>query len=99
MRFGELEGGHRGNEAVATAMRRGNKLRCPRRVTQRLANLGDAHLQHRITDGRTRPDGGEQLLFGHEPTGMSHQMVQHSESFGLQCDGLRAVPETGVLRI
>ena len=51
------------------------------------------------TDCYARPNGGEQLLLGHEPAGMGHQVVQHCDGLGLQGDCLRAMPEVRVIRL
>ncbi len=76
--------GYRCHKAIAPPMHCGNPLRRFRGLPQRLPQFVHAGLQHAIAHGRLWPDGVEEGLFGHQLTGMCHQIDENLKGFRAQ---------------
>ena len=70
----------RGHEPVPSAVRGFDESRRPRVIFERLADLANGDLEHRIADEHARPDGVEQLLLRDQPPGTLRQVLQEGES-------------------
>jgi hypothetical protein len=96
---GGLRLGDGRHKTIAPPVHGGNEPRRLCGVAQGPAELADGDAHHRITDGRFRPDGVQQGVFGDQTVGMPYQIVQHVEGFGRQRNGLRTAPEAGIVRV
>jgi len=89
--------GRRGDEPVAAAVQCLDVAWAPRVVPQRLADLLDAGHQRGVADRRVRPDRGEQLILGDDPSGALGQTAQESQRFRREPDGPRACRESAAI--
>ena len=65
VRLGGLDHRDGGQEAVAAAGDRGDEVGRARRIAEHLAQRTNDHAYHSIAHGRLRPDGIQELVFGH----------------------------------
>ena len=68
-------------------------------VAERVADLADAHLQHRVADEDARPQAIEELVLRHQLAGAGGEQLEDAEGLGRQGDRRRAALERGVGRI
>ena len=85
--------------SVAPAMHGLDVDRRQRVVVERPPDLPNARCQRRVRDGRIVPDSGQQLVFGHELTGVVHQVAQDGERSGRQLETLPTLADGLVLPI
>ena len=66
---------------------------------QRLADLADAHLQHRVADEDARPQAVEELVLRHQLAGARDEQLEDAKGFGRHRDRRAAALQRGVGRI
>ena len=96
-RFGRA--GQGADEAVSEAVGRLHEARAPRRVAQRVADLFQRRLQHRVADGNFSPEGREQLLLLDQAPWVFHQVTKHRERLRPQHDRPPVAPELLAMEI
>src|SRR5258706_11498660 len=72
---------HRGDEAVTAARSGFDVARLLRIVRQRVAQLADDGLQHRLADVLVSPHRVEQSTLRHQLPGLAGERTQHGERF------------------
>ena len=68
-------------------------------VAERLADLANRDLEHRVADKRVPPHRADQVLLGHEFSGPGKEMFEHSEGLGPELDRPHVLPETLVNQV
>jgi hypothetical protein len=66
-------------------------------LAEYFTEFANTHAQRRLAHRRLRPDGLEEFVFRDQTVWMSHKIVQYIEGFGGQRQGLRPVPQTGLV--
>ncbi len=78
--------GHVGHEPVAAAVRGADDLLGPPVVAHGLACLLDPGGQRRLGHEPVAPHGVEQVLLGHDPVAVGHEVDEDIEDLGLDLD-------------
>ena len=74
VRLGGIDYHDGGQEAIAAAGDRSNEVRRSRRIAKHLTQRANDYAYHSIAHSRLRPDGIQELVFGHQAVPMGHQV-------------------------
>jgi hypothetical protein len=83
----------RGDEAVATPVRGLDEARCPGVVPEGATDLEDRVLRQPPADMDAGPDGRQQLVGRHQPSGMLGEIAQHREGLRPEADRSRSTQQ------
>jgi len=85
--------GHGSDEPIASARNRFDIARRLGVIVERRAECVDGECQARLADSHGRPNRVEQLVLGHELTGVLDKVAQDIERFRCQRDTIVATPQ------
>ena len=76
-----------------------NELRCLGIIAQRAAQLSNTKFEHTISHNCVGPNRIQQLIFGHQLSGMGQQMLEDGKRFGFEGDGVLILPQLRIFSI